>query len=382
MAAPVDRRVISITEPQQTRAGDGHWRVSARVEGNEVRFESDGPLAANADAFVAAYFLAAAKAGATLRIDADLDAGLQGNLERVEAIARRYWGFPGATVVARDRVRRTPAGERAMFFTGGVDSFHALRRALGSVDRLIFVDGFDLGLEERAAFAPVRAMIEAVAAATGTRAAFPRTNLRHDPTFRTLGWEQSFGAALAAVAHAMSPAVATIHVPSSAMEADYGSTPELDTAWSSDAVSVVHRDAEQWRFDKVRAIADWPLVHRFLRVCFAPRRDGFNCGACEKCVRTQTGFAAAGRLDRLTTFPRAPLVERIDGVPHVPPVNFTAWEYIREHTDDARIVAAIERLLGRPPSAAERDRDGVRPWHDGRPGGRNVRAVGKRLLPR
>ncbi len=385
MGAFVGRRVISISEPQLTRDGDGDggWRVSARVGDDEVPVASDGPLAANADAFVAAYFLAAAKAGATLRVDADLDAGLHGNLEGIQAIAGRYWGFPGANVVTRDRFRRTPAGERAIFFTGGVDSFYALRRLRGSIDRLIFVDGFDLGLEDRAEFARARAAIEAVAAATGTRAAFPRTNLRRDPTFRTLGWDLSFGSALAAVAHAMSPAVAEIHVPSSAMETGYGSTPELDALWSSGAVTFVHRDVGRWRIDKVRELADWPLAHRYLRVCFAPRRGGrLNCGTCEKCVRTQVAYETAGARDRLETFPRANLRELIDGVPYAPPVNYDSWVHIRPFVSDREIDSAIGRLLARRPGVGKRLRDAVRPWLVRLPGGRIVRTVGRRLLSR
>jgi hypothetical protein len=265
-----------------------------------------------------------------------------------------------------------------------VDSFYTLNKRRESIDRLIYVAGFDLGLDDDARFRTQRSWIEEVARECGLRAVFPRTNLRRHPTFQRLGWDQSYGAALAAVAHLMAPTLSTVYVASSSAQSDNGSTPELDPHWSSNAVTIAHDGEEALRIHKAKAIRDWPLVHRFLRVCFARGTSAMNCGACEKCVRTQASFAAVGALDRLATFPRVPLVDLIDGVPCVDPINVESWMMIRRESADAAVIAAVDRLLARRPSRAARFRAAtapwINPWLDRAPGGRTIRRIGKRLL--
>ena len=372
-----------VSAPRRERLADGRWRVSARVGGEELQLVADDEVAANGDAFAVALALPAAKAGATLAIDADVDARLLAGLTAAQAIARRDWRFPGATVAPRGVVERAPQGSEAMFFTGGVDSFYTLSRNRGSLARLIFVDGFDLSLD-RARFAMLRANIAEVARETGVAASFPAANLRRARVIARTGWEVTFGAQLAAVAHALAPVVSRVRVASSMMGTGYGSTPELDPLWSSGAVAVVHDGYGATRLDKIAAIGDWPLVHRFLRVCFAHRSPNLNCGTCEKCVRNQAAFAALGARDRLTTFPRRPLAELIDGVPSVPAVNHEVWQQIRDATADAGLRRAMDRMLARRPSAAQRLRDAATPLLDPlldrAPGAAMVRRLARRLL--
>ena len=98
----------------------------------------------------------------------------------------------------------------------------------------------------------------------------------------------------------------------------WGSHPALDGLWSGGGVEIVHYGAELWPDEKLAAMADFPMVHRRLRVCYAdPRAEG-NCGRCEKCVRTRLiywqnlpGVASACMPDDL------PLTVALDGVPRV-----------------------------------------------------------------
>jgi hypothetical protein len=323
--------------------------------------------------------LPAAKAGAPLEIDAPLDSRLHEAAPRILAIARDFWGLEGTSVRPREVVTRAPSGGGAMFFTGGVDSFHTLQRCRERIERLIYVHGFDVSLDDVARYAGARAWIKQVAAATGLKTVFPRTNLRPSHPFATLSWEATHVAALAAVAHALSPVVARVHVASSDVPPPWGSQPELDRLWSSGAVEVVNDGAECSRLDKVRAIADWDLVHRFLRVCWEKKSSAANCGICEKCVRTQAQFAAAGTLRRLTTFPRGSLVERIDALPHAHDSLVGQWRDIREAVDDRAVAAAIDRYLARkmtPTEWLQHRTDWIKRW----PAGRLLRRIGKRLL--
>ena len=370
-----------IGAPELTRTPHGAWRLETPVNGRRFFIESDAPLAATADAALCMMLLPAARAKAALRIDADVDRRLYEAVPSLQAIARRYWNFAGGPVTARGLVDRRPQGSSAMFFSGGVDSFHTLRRRRDEVERLVFLRGFDIGLDDSERFAKARAWIGEVGGALGIPTVIVRSDLRQHSDFRRLKWSAAHGAAMAAIAHALAPVASRFYFASGDMRENWGSTPELDVLWSSSAVDFVNDGAESRRLDKVRAIADWPLVHRFLRVCWEHRSTALNCGACEKCVRTQAMFAIAGALDRIETFPRAPLAELVDGVPYVLPNDVHHWRAIAAATPDANVAAAVGRLLERRPSPVDWLRART-DWLKRVPGGRAVRAIGRTLLGR
>ena len=355
--------------------------MRATVGGHTVAIQATAPLAANGDPFAAMMLLPAARRGATLRLAADVDAQLHANVPAINEIAQRYWKFRGASLAPTRLVTRAPRGGGAMFFTGGIDSFHTLRRRLDELERLIFIHGFDIGLEDDARFLAAREWIEGVASELGREAQFVRTDLRSQPEFDQLSWGITHVGALAAVAHALAPVVSRVFIASSDVQPPWGSNPELDPLWSSAAVAIVNDGSESTRLGKVRAIADWQPVHRYLKVCFENRVEALNCGVCEKCVRSQAQFAVAGALGKLQTFPPGSLVERIDGVKWVQTELATQWREIRAHIADRAAEAAIDRLLARQPSIGDwlqRNTKALRRTA----AGRLVRRVGKRLLQR
>ena len=50
------------------------------------------------------------------------------------------------------------------------------------------------------------------------------------------------------------------------------------------------------RLQKLQALSNFPLAHRYLHPCIYIRRQ--NCGSCGKCVRTLGALYAMGTLDR------------------------------------------------------------------------------------
>ncbi|MBM3450754.1 MAG: hypothetical protein FJX78_07205 [Armatimonadetes bacterium] len=327
--------------------GAGVWRVTAHLGGDDIFMEADRPLVAKADAIAVQLALPVFASRASLTIDADLDGELDENLARVREVAAQYWQMPGGTITPSAIAARSPEGKPAIFFTGDVDSFYTLRRRQSEIETLIFVHGFEVPLADVARWQAVAAGVRQVAAALSLDTAFPRTNLRNGRWFNRLPWETTQVAALASVAHTMALAVGRVYVASSDVPPPYGSTPELDPLWSSGAVAIVNDGSASTRLDKVRAIADWPLVHERLRVCWEHRAAALNCGVCETCVRTQGQFAAAGALGRLRVFPTAPLAARIDGVAKTRPHLAGQWREIRSVIDEREITAAIDRLLAR-----------------------------------
>jgi len=324
--------------------------------------------------------LPAAKAGATLRIACDLDERLHAGLERILAIASAYWGFPGAEVVASGLARRQPSGDRAMFFSGGIDSFYTLQQRRAELDRLVLVGGFVIPTGDAVRFAEARRWVDAVGREVGLRSSAVEVSLREHKVFDSAPWEVTHGGALAAVAHALAPTLSRVYIASSDTPAPWGSRPHLDPLWSSGAVEIVS-DGEPRKIDKVAKIAHWPLVHRYLRVCYANLGSSMNCGRCRKCVRTQLMFDLYGAREKLQTFPQLPLPELIDGLPSLDGQDPGIWTELIERLHDRTIMAAVGRFVRRRPTPIERVAKRTQ-WMRRSAAGRWMRRAGKRLLAR
>jgi len=74
----------------------------------------------------------------------------------------------------------------------------------------------------------------------------------------------------------------------------WGQHPFTDPMLSSRHFRVIDDGAECQRYQKLRAIADWPEAMRHLRVCASNPDSHVNCCRCEKCIRTILAFRAAG----------------------------------------------------------------------------------------
>ena len=61
-------------------------------------------------------------------------------------------------------------------------------------------------------------------------------------------------------------------------------------------------EPQRSRPEKIGVLARSPVALRGLRVCWM-QRNAYNCGKCEKCVRTMLGLVVHGVLDQATGFP-------------------------------------------------------------------------------
>ena len=96
-----------------------------------------------------------------------------------------------------------------------------------------------------------------------------------------------------------------IYIPSSETYAHLepcGSHPLLDPLWSTEHLQIVHDGCEATRIEKVRKIAQHEVALKKLRVCWENKENAYNCGVCEKCIRTMISLYAIGALDNCTAF--------------------------------------------------------------------------------
>jgi hypothetical protein len=240
----------------------------------------------------------------------------------------------------------------SLFFSGGVDSFYSLIKHQDEIDNLVLVHGFDISLEDTEVFALAEAQACDVARHFHKRLIVARTNLHFEQSNIPCSWGMYFGAALAAVAYALSPNHGKIYIASFGSYADLhpeGSHPLLDPLWSTEALQIVH-DNPETRIDKLRVIIQYSEALSRLRVCWE-NPGNCNCGLCEKCLRTMLGLRALG-VDHCTAFP-----------------DTLTPKLVRRQDLDARSVPFWRELLdtGLPPALNEALRSTIQSYESGLP---------------
>lgn len=311
-------------------------------------------LAAAPEAQIAAALLPAMQEGADVRVDDAIDPVFADSLATIQDIyATWYDEAERITVqVPEEESAHSTEGERtATFFTGGVDSFYTLLKHETEIDTLVFIHGFDIALDDTSLRWHVSKMLYEVAEHFGKDVIEVETNLR-DFSDSRVSWERYHGAALAVIALTLKRSVEKIFIPSSRpydLLKPWGSSPLLDPLWSTRQIEFVHDGCEANRMEKCDRLAENDVALETLRVCWENRSGAYNCGRCEKCVRTMVQLLAAGALDRCTTFSEPLDPSRIQDFPAVRNRSF-------------RYVPPLRRLEAddRAPSVRDAIREGLK----------------------
>jgi len=293
--------------------------VIERASGSaKLWFRLPGEIAAlansNLDAFVAALVLPAMRAGEGIHARGTLSPRLIYGLFEYQRIFRFL--LPELQMVPITAEKYAPSivaapASAGAAFSGGVDSFYTLlshlhgQKAAPSlpVSYLVFVHGFDIPLSDRESFTAAEEGYRELAGRLGIKLVPITTNIRE--VTGSVSWELTHGSALASVAHCLTVLFRWFLIPSTHTYGDafpWGSDFRVDHLLSTEALEIASDGSHMTRMEKVHAIAGWPEVHSRLRVCWEKPQGIANCGACDKCIRTQTALELLGVRDRFTTF--------------------------------------------------------------------------------
>ncbi|MFT4040047.1 MAG: hypothetical protein QM692_17845 [Thermomicrobiales bacterium] len=274
----------------------------------------------NGDPFLAALLTGAMLRGEDLTIEAPVSPRLLEALPELQAILGAFEPRSRQiTVHAPPRQYSLPAPAEApgagLFFSLGVDSFYSLlknRRDYPAGERrlthLLTLHGIDQpGRPWQEEFAPqFLANAQRVAVETGTQLVPIVSNVRR--VIAVLGtWPPQHGGALLAAALGLGGFLRRIYIAASTTYDrlyPWGSHPLLDPLWSTETLTVIHDGCELNTIDKTRVIAELrpDLVMPTLRPC-AGYGPAYNCGGCEKCLRTMLDLLGAGYLAQCETLP-------------------------------------------------------------------------------
>jgi hypothetical protein len=268
-------------------------------------------VVADASPFAAALLLPSMKLGEDLVIQGSISARLHAGMTRIiRTIAGWDVGLKLIRVTTEQLVPDPVApGVTGSFFSGGVDSFYTYLRHKSDPDpitHLMLAKGYDIDRRNGRLWDSTVHNVEQIAREEQVTLIEIDSNVRSltDPI---LSWTYSHGGGLAGAAMCLRRGISRMYIASSAdaeHQARRGSHLTIDHLWSTEALSFVHDGWEASRMDKIdQQIARSPLALKYLRVCYANKSGSYNCGECEKCLRTMVSLKAAGVLDRAETFP-------------------------------------------------------------------------------
>lgn len=297
------------------------------LEGESVgsfRVSSNVPLRANPTALIAAFLPIAAKMGYDLSVEGAVDGRAVAN--SVSAIGTMAGWWPEDMTDVRLLKPTISAGYSletrggvACLASLGLDSFYSMNMRREEITHLVILRGFDIRLDNDTLWEKIVTACRVVAAAEGKQLIEVTTSIR-DLSDGYVDWGRFHGAAIANVAHLLDGHFSHLIIPSSFSPDDlmpWGSHPDLDHLWSSASLTFEHTlDVD--RVQKMRAVADDPNAMRYLHVC-TKNLDSYNCGQCEKCIRTMCNAIAAGAGGRIQSLPAAVTPDDIMRVRVKPP---------------------------------------------------------------
>jgi hypothetical protein len=303
----VERPIVSVEDGQSVFSA----RITLGRDRHLLRYEAaDLDLAADADPLLPAVLLAAMSRQAPVRLAAAISPRLLSAVGTIQDIfhawdpTRLHPVEIQSLSAVPDAPSHRPSGGVGCFFTGGVDSWYSVLKHRDEITHLVYVHGFDVPLEDRGLRAKVSAMLREVAGLLRKGLVEVTSNLR-SAADAYVDWDFYHGPGLASVALVLTPSLRKMYIPATHTYAalySLGSHPLLDPLWSTEAVEIVHDGCESTRTEKVRCIAAFEPALRTLRVCWRNPDGAYNCGRCEKCLRTMIALRLAGVLDKTPTF--------------------------------------------------------------------------------
>jgi hypothetical protein len=325
-----------------------------------------------ADPFVPALLLAAMRLHAPLEVEGPVTTRLLHGADKFMRIMHGWdRGYRPVPVRADEAPDRPVSGTAvAAFFSGGVDSFYTVLKnarapnlpASERISHLIFVRGFDIRLdrEHDALYKRALECVRSTAKALDKQVIRVQTNLK-EVVEPVAGWNMYYGQALAAAALGLAGFLRRVHVPAGHNVTDApprGSHVLLDPLWGTKELEVVHDGGEATRAEKVLwEVGRSPVALDHLRVCWENLGGKYNCGRCEKCIRTMVNLRVAGVLDRCRTFDRGLDLFEVANLP------------LRDANDRAFVRENLEALEARggDPELRSALEASLSPWAVGRP---------------
>ena len=304
----MNRPINVITSSQ----ADNRRRIASIAgENRQIYWEFSGdvlpPVSENADFATIAFLPFAMAHGRDLHVHQIVSPSLLGNLEEFQDVWCRWRGDRFRPIRIRadeEKEPRDTGSDRTAVaaYSGGVDATymavqHGAKR-LGHRNRdivaALMIHGFDIPEDAdgafEAGFRQARGIIDEFE--------IPLTRVKTNWRRFSADWGMMHVVGVAAILHQY---VGVADIGLLAYDYLYGREP---LPWGNNSITNHLLSSRRFslescggatsRTEKCAVIGRYAKVKTGLRVCWAGPMTGFNCGTCEKCVRTKLNFLAAG----------------------------------------------------------------------------------------
>ncbi len=249
--------------------------------------------------------------GGECRIHAEVDRVLLENLTEFMRIWRLWCPgaclFPTLTADALlDRESSASRAEAICAFSGGVDAAFTLCTHVSGhwgplslkVPAAVMIHGADIYLHQQAEFDCAFSHAEAALRPLGVELVPLRTNFREYAHNWSLSHYSVVVAALSLFGGRFcrglmgSDFIASTELISASLP--YGMNYVTDHLFNSSTFTSRPVGCDSSRTERCEFISHFPSIMEHLRVCWQNREGRYNCGICEKCIRTALNFMALG----------------------------------------------------------------------------------------
>ena len=339
--------MVTVTAPSVTQQAEG-TRLQAAVTSGGATYDlwyetSFRVSSAFAEPFLLPALLVGMAANESVEVLAPISPLLMERLPEFQRILTTWHPWLHRVDVwapATSPTPRTLPARRAAFFSGGVDSFATLLRHRSELSALILVRGSEIDVSNDALWSLARTGCQQAADELGMELLTVTTNVRGLAS-RAGDWNLvGHGIGFASVGLLLQMAFETIYLATSMSGAEiypWGSHPLLDPLLGTEHTRFVHDGLEFSRYQKLEFIADNDVAMRHLRFCNL-QTGAYNCGSCEKCLRTAVALHLAGALGKCQTLPYSTLPMDLLRELWIPGVECLA--YLRENIKIARRAGA------------------------------------------
>jgi hypothetical protein len=318
----------------------------------------------DASPFAAALLMPSMKQGEDLIIKGSISRKLyEGMHEIMPVVVGWNIGFKTIKIKADALVEDTQKPTHtASCFSGGVDSFYTYLKHKkdktkgGPVDTFILVRGFDIDPRNDELWEVTVKNIKAIAEKEKVELLIVETNIRAILEPILPRGDYSHGGCLAAIGLFLRNGLERIYIPASfsvAEQVPWGSHMDVDEHWSTEKTTFIHDGTESTRLEKIiKEVANSPVAQQYLRVCYMNTKSEYNCGHCDKCIRTMVAIYAAGTLDKMKTFPHTIDYDLVAEGPHVSSDGvyiahgeITNLAYLKQKKLDPKLQEALETKI-------------------------------------
>ncbi len=295
---------------------------------------------------------------ASIVLDRPVSNTYRQGLQHVGAIFQQWFGFAPLPALSAPPLIQTgakPGVRVGSFFSGGADSLFTFLRHIDEITDLILVIGMDIPLSDTKQADVTEQAAREVATTFSKNLVVVRTNMRAGIERAGLDWgTQAHGSVMATVGHLLAAEFQKIYIASSHTYQGlfpWGSHPVVDHHWSGEHLRFEHDGCEATRVQKIQLISKTPAALSALRVCWMSSDGVYNCGICNKCVRTMISLVAIGALARASSFPHTLSPGAVARLKlHKPNDMLFAAENIRALQDSGaspEILSALQKALSR-----------------------------------